>query len=134
MQDIKDKSRYRSTMGYWQNVNEELKFQNISRKELSYKSGIPQTTIDKGIERDSDVSAINGIKIAKALGTSLESLLNLPEEKTAVKKQADKDSKFSGKYNTMLNDFETLSPAVKKEIISLIKTISDESAKAKKNL
>ena len=64
-------------MSFWANVDTELKFQGISRKELSYLVNVKEITIHKAIERDSIPSADTALKISKALNVSLEYLLDM---------------------------------------------------------
>ena len=111
-------------MGFWRNVDEEVKFKNLSRKELAFKSGIPQTTIDKGIERDGEVSAVAGLKIARALGRSLESLLELEETPIA----SSHSPSFSKKarypaysaYSSLFENMEKLPDTTKAKIQELV--------------
>ena len=108
-------------MGFWRNVDEDIKFKNLARKELAFKSGIPQTTIDKGIERDSDVSALTGLKIAKALGRSLESLLEI-EESPAVLTQSpvSKRKAHYASYTSLLENMDCLPDTTKQKIQELV--------------
>ena len=109
-------------MGFWRNVDEEVKFKNLSRKELAFKSGIPQTTIDKGIERDSEVSAVAGLKIAKALGRSLESLLELDESPVASFSNGSSRSKKAryASYTSLFENMEKLPDTTKERIQELV--------------
>ena len=66
-------------MGFWKNVDTELKFKGISRKELAFKIEMKEQSLHKAIERDSEVSAIIALRTAKFLGISLESLLETEE-------------------------------------------------------
>lgn len=110
-------------MGFWRNVDEEVKFKNLSRKELAFKSGIPQTTIDKGIERDSEVSAVAGLKIAKALGRSLESLLELDETAAtstfAHSASRSKKTRYAS-YSSLFENMEKLPDTTKERIQELV--------------
>ena len=110
-------------MGFWRNVDEEVKFKNLSRKELAFKSGIPQTTIDKGIERDSEVSAVAGLKIAKALGRSLESLLELDESPAtstfAHSSCRSKKTRYAS-YSSLFENMEKLPDTTKERIQELV--------------
>ena len=57
----------------------ELDFQNISRKELAFKIDVPVATINRAIERDSNPFALDALRVARALGVSLEYLLEVPQ-------------------------------------------------------
>lgn len=66
-------------MGFWKNVEKEIEFRCVTRKELSFLSNVPMTTINRAIERDSRVFAEDALRIARALGVSVEFLLGVPE-------------------------------------------------------
>ena len=111
-------------------MDEEVKFKNLSRKELAFKSGIPQTTIDKGIERDSEVSAVAGLKIAKALGRSLESLLEL-DESPAASSHAPGFSKKThypaySAYSSLFENMEKLPDTTKAKIQELVADLAEK--------
>ena len=44
-------------MTFWENVDSELKFRGMERKELGQKAGFPESYISKGIARKSCPSA-----------------------------------------------------------------------------
>lgn len=119
-------------MGFWKNVNDDLKFKNLSRKELAFKSGIPQTTIDKGIERDSDVSALTGLKISKALDVSLEFLLDIEtaedekEIKCKNKLKNNRQNRLTEKYKTLIENMEKLPESTKEKLEELIINLASE--------
>ena len=69
-------------MGFWKKVREELEFRGISRKELSAKSGVPMTTINRALERDSNPFAADALRIANTLCIPLEKLLEIQNEDT----------------------------------------------------
>lgn len=80
-------------MGFWKNVENELKYRGISRKELALSIEMNEQSLHKAIERDSEVSAIIAIKIARFLHVSLETLLeieNLKTENTYTSPEAKK--------------------------------------------
>lgn len=65
-------------MGFWKRIDDELQYLGMSRKDLAFYSDIPLATIHKAIERDSEIYISVAIRIAEALGVSLEYLLDLP--------------------------------------------------------
>lgn len=77
-------------MNFWENVDEELKFRGMERKELGAKAGFPESYISKGIARKSCPSADLALRIAKVLNVSIEYLLTGEEPK---KKNADQGIK-----------------------------------------
>ena len=68
-------------MGFWKKAGEEIEFRGISRKELSAKSGVPMTTINRALERDSNPFAVDALRIANTLNIPLETLLEIFNEK-----------------------------------------------------
>ncbi len=63
-------------MNFWENVDDELKFRGMERKELGSLAGFPESYISKGIARQSCPSADLAIKIAHVLKVPVESLVN----------------------------------------------------------
>lgn len=64
-------------MGFKENLKNELTFQGILVKELSLKTGIPKRTLDNYLrEKGSMPPADYAVRIAKALNTSVENLVN----------------------------------------------------------
>lgn len=125
-----DKSLYRLEMSFWTNVSNELEFQGISRKELSYKANIKEMTIHKAIERDSVPSADTALRIAKALNVSLEFLLDMteatnPSQMTCTEsEELQKATKLYRKYNAILNQLEKLSRKELFAVGQLIETLA----------
>ena len=63
-------------MGFKENLKDELKYQGMLVKELADKSGIPKGTIDHYLaEKNTAPIAENAVKIAQALGVSVEYLV-----------------------------------------------------------
>ncbi|MDR1256546.1 MAG: helix-turn-helix transcriptional regulator [Spirochaetaceae bacterium] len=63
-------------MGFRENLKNELFYNSILVKELSAASGVPKRTIDKYLtEQSSTPSAENAVKIATALGVTVEYLV-----------------------------------------------------------
>ena len=71
-------------MGFWQNVDAELKFSGMSRKELAVKADFPDSYISKGIKRNSMPAADLAVRISHVLKTPLESLLSINEKQEAI--------------------------------------------------
>lgn len=115
-------------MSFWKNVAIELEYKGLERKDLSYKSNVPMSTIHKGMERDSIPSADTAVRIAKVLEVSLEYLLDMPEnEDTLQKKEAldiQKVIKLYRKYNVILNQLENLSKKEQTAVKQLVDTLS----------
>ena len=63
-------------MGFKENLKSELQYQGLMVKELAEKSDISRRTLDNYLrENESDPTADNAVKIAKALGVSVEYLV-----------------------------------------------------------
>lgn len=63
-------------MGFWQNVEREIEYKGISRKELAFRANIAYQGIGLGIERESMPRVDTALKIAKVLEVPLEYLIN----------------------------------------------------------
>ncbi|MBR1403369.1 MAG: helix-turn-helix transcriptional regulator [Treponema sp.] len=100
-------------MGFWENVDSELKYQGKSRKELAQAFGFDPTTISKGISNNSVPLADMALKIADYLDVSLEYLLGLPEKSKATddKENLEKSQAlhFYHKYHDLIEKCEELS-------------------------
>lgn len=101
-------------MGFWENVDSELKYQGKTRKELAQAFGFDPTTISKGISNNSVPLADMALKIADYLAVSLEYLLDLPEKTktTDDKMNAEKSQAlhFYHKYHDLIEKCEELAP------------------------
>ena len=108
-------------MTFWENVDEELKFRGIERKELGNLAEFPESYISKGIARKSCPSADLAIRIAKALNVSVEFLVTGKEpENDCENQRIDSDMK---QLIAKLNHF---SPKQKKVILDMAEIISEK--------
>ncbi len=110
-------------MSFWKNVIGELEYQGISRKEFAFTLGINKMTFQKAIERDNIPSADVALRISKALGVSLEYLLDM-EEKNDDEINSVEAEKFYKKYGSMIQELETLSQREVLAVTQLINTLS----------
>ena len=94
----------------------ELAFRGLSRKELSALSGVPMTTINRAMERDSNPFALDAVRIAQALELSIEFLLELPQKPLAHKLE------LYQKYHAVIDTLESL-PLEKKD--TLVQIVAD---------
>lgn len=110
-------------MGFWKRIEEELDFRGMSRKELSAQSGVPMTTINRAIERDSNPFAIDAVRIARVLGLSLENLLEIPAhpETTDLAQTVQHQLRLYKKYHAVIEQCERLSA----ERVKLLVTIAE---------
>ena len=63
-------------MSFWQNVEREIEYKGISRKEVAFRANIAYQGIGLGIERESMPRVDTALKIAKVLEVPLEYLIN----------------------------------------------------------
>ena len=110
-------------MGFWKRIESELDYRGLTRKELSAKSGVPMSTVNRAIERDSQPFAIDALRISKALNVSLEYLLDLPELKNDKKASAEDEShqiELFKKYQSTIEALEDLSNDKQKEVVAIV--------------
>ena len=115
-------------MSFWKKVCYEIDYQNISRKELAHKVGLPVATINRAIERDSQPFALDALRISKALHVSLEYLLDLPEPKTGSKKTNTDEShqiEMYKKYHAVIEILENLPQTKQKGTLEIIKSLAE---------
>lgn len=76
-----------------------MEFRGISRKELSAKSGVPMTTLNRALERDSNPFAMDAVRVANTLNISLEKLLGLSKREALP--ITDKNRNFIKQWNKL---------------------------------
>lgn len=121
---------------FWQNVNEELQYQGMNYKTLSFLTGIPYTTLTNGKNRlDSIPSADVAVKIARVLNKPLERLLGEDAELSNSEPQLnDKDNQTQithlfKKYKNLINSLEKCTPSVQDSFIRMAETVSKQLEK-----
>ena len=107
-------------MTFWENVDEELKFRGMERKELGSKAEFPESYISKGISRKSCPQADLAVKIASVLGVSVEYLVT-GENQSSVKKveQEQAQLRLYRKYHELISKCEKL-PERQVEFLGLV--------------
>ncbi|MDY2825173.1 MAG: XRE family transcriptional regulator [Treponema sp.] len=103
-------------MSFWENVENELKFQCKTKKELSINTGINLQSLHKSFERNSEVSAINAVKIARNLGVSVEYLVT--GQDSSLQKE-NLDLHRYREYSSFINQLDSL-PENQRELIKSI--------------
>ena len=116
-------------MGFWQNVEIEREYQDMSRKELATKAGIAYASIGIGLDRNSVPAADTALRIAKALNISLEYLITGAPSNRGMQNGEDGShiqtvTEMLSRYSTTLKHMESLPSATREKIISLIDTIA----------
>ena len=107
-------------MSFWENVDEELKFRGMERKELGAKAGFPESYISKGIARKSSPSADLALKIATVLNVSVEFLI--------IGKEPQKnstDSRLSAEIKRLITKLNKLSPKQKQLIFDMADALTN---------
>lgn len=81
-------------MSFWQNVEREIEYKGISRKELAFRANIAYQGIGLGIERESMPRVDTALKIARVLEVPLEYLIDEKDLEThLVTKSLSKEEK-----------------------------------------
>ena len=89
-------------MGFKEILKDELIFQNIQTKELSVKTGISLSTLNHYLASSGNApSAENALKIAHALGVSVEYLM--------TGKKSDVSDEIKPKVKKLISDLNHLS-------------------------
>lgn len=88
-------------MSFWQNVEMEIEYKGISRKELAFRANIAYQGIGLGIERESMPRVDTALKIAKVLEVPLEYLIN--EKDLEIRPAAESLSKEEKKQTDQNN-------------------------------
>lgn len=78
-------------MSFWQNVEREIEYKGISRKELAFRANIAYQGIGLGIERESMPRVDTALKIARVLEVPLEYLID--EKDLEIRPAAERISK-----------------------------------------
>ena len=112
-------------MSFWKKVSYELEYKNISRKELAHIINVPVATINRAMERDSNPYAIDALRISKALGVSLEYLLDFNDKNTSSKENELFQIEMYKKYHSVITILETLSDSKQKKTIEILSKIAE---------
>ena len=105
---------------FWKRVDEELDYLGHNRAFLARKCGFSLTNIGKGIKLGSTPSADTAVKIAVALGVTVEYLVtgsNSPANKN--KQEEAEQLRLYRKHNEIIKKCEQLSPE-KEKLLAVI--------------
>ena len=113
-------------MAFRDNLKSELDFQDIKVKELAVKSGISKRTIDQYLSSEAKMpSAENAVKIARALGVTVEYLVTgKPAEFSDS--SINLEIKLFQKYRKLIGKMENLSEPAKECIDFFVKKMGVE--------
>ena len=112
-------------MGFKENLKIELDYKVMKVKELAYLSGVNKRTIDQYLSSAAKMpSAENAVKIASALGVTVEYLITGKNEQSADP-TADQQNQIRlyKKYFELINLAEKLNEQQLKSIENLMKTM-----------
>lgn len=105
-------------MTFWENVDSELNFIGMERKELGQKAGFPESYISKGIARQSCPSADLALKIADALNVPVEKLV------TGIDRKASAKDNISPEIKAMITKMNKFSPEEKQVIFDMVDVLA----------
>jgi len=107
-------------MGFKENLKAELAYRNILVKELASISGVNRRTIDNYLREDGSIpSADAAVRIAAALGVTVEYLITGNEQQERMSSQPVPDSRI------ILKNLEALNKRDRKIVVNLIKSLKD---------
>ena len=117
--------KYSFYMSFRENLKDELKYQDITVKELAYKTGINKRTLDNYIrENESQPTVENAVKIAKALGVTTEYLVTGNEADKNVRRTAPElpqlDLKLCKKYYSIIQKLNEMPDNTRNLLCKLI--------------
>ena len=108
-------------MSFKDNLKDELTYQGILVKELSAKTGIAKRTIDNYLRsNESQPTAENAVKIAKALNVTVEYLVTGKNDNTKQSDSLGIELPLCKKYYRIIKKFETVQEESVKQIEALI--------------
>lgn len=108
-------------MSFWENVDSELKFIGMERKELGKIAGFPESYISKGISRKSCPSADLALKTSKALNVSIEYLITGKESK-----EESENQRISPQIKELITKLNHFTPKQKQAIFDLAEVIASK--------
>ncbi|HBG65073.1 MAG TPA: hypothetical protein DDW78_01205 [Treponema sp.] len=110
-------------MNFWETVDSEREYRNLSRKELAYRADFSLTSLSTGIKRGSVPAADVALRIAKVLGVSVEYLLTgLEPEASPRRTMPDSLQKYQ-KHRLLIDEFDSLPPNVQESIGNMIREV-----------
>lgn len=119
-------------MDFWPRVKDTAEKRDINRKTLSVQSGVPKTTIDKGIETNSEVKLSTAYKIAHSLDVSLDFLAgqaSAPERREVS--DINRRLELEKKYHDHILALESLDEKERAFVMERIQALMNALAQAK---
>ncbi|MCL2295149.1 MAG: helix-turn-helix domain-containing protein [Spirochaetes bacterium] len=116
-------------MGFKENLKSELIYSGILVKELSAITGIKRHTLDNYLNTHNAIpNAENAVKIARALGVSVEYLITGEENQ----KQQKTIFSLSPDIRLLIDIADKLSPKSRSLAIKLVKALKEQEDEGKK--
>lgn len=102
-----------------------MNYQDIKIKELAFKTGINRRTIDNYLRsNESQPTAENAVKIAKALGVTVEYLVTgETPSKSEIETAPQINEKLCKRYYALIQKLDTLPETTKNPICKMIEDI-----------
>jgi len=109
-------------MSFKENLKDELEYQDMKVKELAFTTKINKRTIDNYLrENESQPTAENAVKIAQALGVSVEYLVTGKETSTPnAESSAIEGFNLCKKYFSVIQKLDAMPENIKKLLCRLI--------------
>ena len=110
-------------MSFRENLRDELNYKDVRIKELSEKTKISIGTLNHYLaEKSTEPTAENAVKIAKALGVTVEYLVTgkNPSSQNSKLQLTDEEIRLYKQNASLIKKLAQLSPASKKAIENLI--------------
>jgi len=115
-------------MGFKENLKSELIYSGIMVKELSAKTGIKKHTLDNYLNTHNSLpSAESAVKIARALGVTVEYLVTGAEGKNKTTQPP-----LPPDLRPLIDIAEKLSPKNRRLAIKLVKALKEQEEEGKK--
>jgi len=115
-------------MGFKENLKSELIYTGILVKELSVKTGIKKHTLDNYLNTHNALpNAEAAVKIARALGVSVEYLVTGSDEK-----RGEKQPPLPPDIRLLVNIADTLTPPTLRLAIKLVKVLKEQEDERKR--
>lgn len=112
-------------MNFWEKVDEELKFKNISRKELARLAEFNVVNISKGIRANNIPAADTAVKIAEVLGVTVEYLV-AGKNPQFSQDFLNQEMQLFQKYRPMIQKLEKLSLSAQEGIELLLEKLTEK--------
>ena len=116
-------------MKFKETLKDELQYQDITVKELAFKTGINKRTLDNYLrENVSQPTVENAVKIAQTLGVTVEYLVtgidsSVNDRKQHVNGPLQLDISLCKRYYKLIQKLDSLPDTIKKPVCKMIEEI-----------